>query len=234
MNMYSHHHEKHYISRSGWLRASVLGANDGIISVTSLVVGMAASGASTQTLLIACVAGLISGATSMAAGEYISVKSQTDIEEADLKMEHRELQKNPEAELRELTKIYELRGLEPQLAHEVAKQLTAHDALAAHARDEIGISEATSAKPLQAAVSSALAFSLGALFPMLSIILSPDDAVKTVVIVVGILSLALLGALSSYFAGTSLLKGSLRVAIWGIIAMAFSAWIGSLFQVDLM
>ncbi len=232
--MYTHHHEQHYISRAGWLRASVLGANDGIISVTSLVVGMAASGASTQTLLIACVAGLISGATSMAAGEYISVKSQTDIEEADLKMEHRELQKNPEAELRELTKIYELRGLEPQLAHEVAKQLTAHDALAAHARDEIGISEATSAKPLQAAVSSALAFSLGALFPMLSIILSPDDAVKTVVIVVGILSLALLGALSSYFAGTSLLKGSLRVAIWGIIAMAFSAWIGSLFQVDLM
>lgn len=229
--MYSYHSEKHYITRAGWLRAAVLGANDGIISVTSLIVGMAASGASTATLFIACIAGLISGATSMAAGEYISVKSQTDIEEADLKMEHRELKLNPDAELQELTKIYELRGLEPELAKEVAKQLTAHDALTAHARDEIGITDASSAKPLLAAGSSALAFSLGALFPMCSILLSPDAYVKITVIAVGIFSLALLGALSSYFAGTSLLKGSLRVSLWGIIAMAFSAWIGSLFNV---
>lgn len=230
--MYSYHPEKHYITRAGWLRASVLGANDGIISVTSLIMGMAASGASSHTLLITCIAGLISGATSMAAGEYISVKSQTDIEKADLKMEHRELQKNPEAELRELTQIYEMRGLSSDLAHEVAKQLTAHDALGAHARDEIGIHDNTAAKPLQAAGSSALAFSLGALCPMLAILLSPDAYIKIIVAIVGILSLALLGALSSYFAGTSWLKGSLRVTIWGILAMTFSAWIGSLFHIN--
>lgn len=229
---YSHHHEKHYIQRAGWLRASVLGANDGIISVTSLIMGMAASGASTQTLLITCIAGLISGASSMAAGEYISVKSQVDIEQADLNMESKELDKNPEAELKELTHIYVQRGLEPELAHEVAVQLTAHNALEAHARDEIGIHDNTSANPLQAAGSSALAFSLGALFPTFSILLSPEHLVDKVVMVVGVISLALLGGLSSYFAGTSVLRGSLRVTIWGIIAMLFSSWIGSLFNVS--
>ncbi|WP_374664930.1 VIT family protein [Acinetobacter sp.] len=229
---FSHHSEKHYIQRTGWLRAAVLGANDGIISVTSLIMGMAASGASTHTLLITCVAGLISGATSMAAGEYISVKSQVDIEEADLHMEARELEKNPHHELKELTQIYIHRGLTPELAHEVAVQLTAKDALEAHARDEIGIHENTAANPLQAAGSSAAAFSLGALFPMLSILLSPDQYVSNVVMVVGVLSLAFLGALSSYFAGTSMLRGSLRVSIWGIIAMAFAAWIGSMFNVS--
>ncbi|CAG2162022.1 unnamed protein product [Oppiella nova] len=191
------------LSIKGWLRAAVLGANDGIISVTSLVMGMAASGASSHTLLITCIAGLISGATSMAAGEYISVKSQSDIEAADLKVEARELEKNPHLELKELTHIYIQRGLDPELAHQVAVQLTEKDALEAHARDEIGINEATAARPLQAAV-------------------------------VGILSLVILGALSSYFAGTSILKGSFRVAVWGIIAMAFSSWIGSLFQVTPM
>jgi vacuolar iron transporter family protein len=231
--MYSHHHEKHYMSRAGWLRASVLGANDGIISVTSLIVGMAASGASTQTLFITCVAGLISGATSMAAGEYISVKSQTDIEEADLKMEQRELHRNPEAELTELTKIYESRGLTPALAQEVAFQLTQHNALEAHARDEIGINDNTSANPLQAAASSALAFSIGALFPMVSIVLSSEHYVAETVMLIGVISLAILGATSSYFAGTSLIKGSLRVTIWGIIAMLFSAWIGSLFNISI-
>lgn len=231
--MYSHHHEKHYMSRAGWLRASVLGANDGIISVTSLIMGMAASGASTQTLFITCVAGLISGATSMAAGEYISVKSQTDIEEADLKMEQRELHRNPEAELTELTKIYESRGLTPALAQEVAFQLTQHNALEAHARDEIGINDNTSANPLQAAASSALAFSIGALFPMVSIVLSSEHYVAETVMLIGVISLAILGATSSYFAGTSLIKGSLRVTIWGIIAMLFSAWIGSLFNISI-
>lgn len=231
--MYSHHHEKHYMSRAGWLRASVLGANDGIISVTSLIMGMAASGASTQTLFITCVAGLISGATSMAAGEYISVKSQTDIEEADLKMEQRELHRNPEAELTELTKIYESRGLTPALAQEVAFQLTQHNALEAHARDEIGINDNTSANPLQAAASSALAFSIGALFPMVSIVLSSELYVAEMVMLIGVISLAILGATSSYFAGTSLIKGSLRVTIWGIIAMLFSAWIGSLFNISI-
>lgn len=228
---YSHHAEKHYIHRTGWLRASVLGANDGIISVTSLIMGMAASGASTHTLLITCIAGLISGASSMAAGEYISVKSQKDIEKADLEMEHRELQRNPEMELKELTHIYILRGLTPELAHEVAIQLTKKNALGAHARDEIGIHENTAAKPLQAAGSSALAFSLGALFPMMAILLSAEQHVEKTVLCVGIASLAILGTLASYAAGTSMLKGSLRVTLWGIAAMLFSSWIGSLFNV---
>ena len=228
---YSQHPEQHFIHRTGWLRASVLGANDGIISVTSLVMGMAASGASTHTLLITCIAGLISGATSMAAGEYISVKSQTDIEEADLKFEAQELDRNPHLELKELTQIYIHRGLSPELAHEVAVQLTAKDALAAHARDEIGIVDVTSAKPIQAALYSALSFSMGALFPTLSILFTPEQYIESSVIIVGVISLALLGALSSYYAGTSLWKGSLRVTMWGILAMAFSSWIGSLFQV---
>ena len=228
---YSQHPEQHFIHRTGWLRASVLGANDGIISVTSLVMGMAASGASTHTLLITCIAGLISGATSMAAGEYISVKSQADIEEADLKFEAQELDRNPHLELKELTQIYIHRGLSPELAHEVAVQLTAKDALAAHARDEIGIVDATSAKPIQAALYSALSFSMGALFPTLSILFTPEQYIESSVIIVGLISLALLGALSSYYAGTSLWKGSLRVTMWGILAMAFSSWIGSLFQV---
>ena len=228
---YSQHPEQHFIHRTGWLRASVLGANDGIISVTSLVMGMAASGASTHTLLITCIAGLISGATSMAAGEYISVKSQADIEEADLKFEAQELDRNPHLELKELTQIYIHRGLSPELAHEVAVQLTAKDALAAHARDEIGIVDATSAKPIQAALYSALSFSMGALFPTLSILFTPEQYIESSVIIVGVISLALLGALSSYYAGTSLWKGSLRVTMWGILTMAFSSWIGSLFQV---
>ncbi len=229
---HSYHLEKHYIQRTGWLRAAVLGANDGIISVTSLIMGMAASGASSHTLLITCIAGLISGASSMAAGEYISVKSQVDIEEADLDMEARELKRHPEHELKELTQIYIKRGLNAELAHEVAVQLTANNALEAHARDEIGIHENTAANPLQAAGSSALAFSVGALFPMFSILISPEHYVSSVVMIVGISSLAILGALSGHFAGTSKFKGSLRVTIWGIIAMLFSAWIGSLFNVN--
>lgn len=229
---HSYHAEKHYMSRAGWLRAAVLGANDGIISVTSLIVGMAASGASTHTLLITCIAGLISGATSMAAGEYISVKSQEDIEKADLKMEQRELHRNPEAELRELTQIYISRGLERSLAHEVAIQLSAKDALEAHARDEIGIHINTAANPIQAAVSSALAFSLGALFPMFAILFSPETWIKHSVMLVGVISLAGLGALASYFSGTSMFKGSIRVVMWGIIAMVFSSFIGSLFHVS--
>ncbi|RKG31104.1 VIT1/CCC1 transporter family protein [Acinetobacter tianfuensis] len=226
----AHHSEHHYIHRTGWLRASVLGANDGIISVTSLIMGLAASGASSQTLLITCVAGLISGAVSMAAGEYISVKSQEDIEKADLAMEHKALKHQPEAELKELTQIYITRGLSPELAHDVAVQLTAHDALAAHARDEIGIHDNTAAKPVQAAISSALAFSSGALLPMLAILLSSEHNIEAAVAIVGVLSLVLLGALSSYAAGTSVLKGSLRVTLWGIAAMLFSSWIGSFFN----
>ena len=228
---HSHHTEAHLIHRAGWLRASVLGANDGIISVTSLVLGMAASGANNHTLLITCIAGLISGAVSMAAGEYISVKSQSDIEEADLKFEANELKNNAELELKELTQIYINRGLEPELAHQVAIQLSEHNALEAHARDEIGINDATSAKPIEAALSSALSFSLGAAFPLLSIWLSNEMNVQYVISIVCVLSLVALGAVSSYFAGTSLLKGSIRVTLWGILAMLFSTWIGSMFSV---
>ncbi|MBK0063830.1 MULTISPECIES: VIT family protein [unclassified Acinetobacter] len=231
---YSHHDEPHFIQRTGWLRASVLGANDGIISVTSLVMGMAASGASTHTLFIACLAGLISGATSMAAGEYVSVQSQKDIEHADLKFEANLLEQHPHLELEELTIIYIRRGLSPELAKEVALQLTEKDALEAHARDEIGITEQTAARPIQAALSSALSFSLGALCPMLAILFSPEQLVSKIVLIVGIISLSLMGALSSYFAGTSLWKGSLRITVWGILAMAFSTWIGSLFHVGPM
>ncbi|MCG9514107.1 VIT family protein [Acinetobacter pittii] len=229
---FSQHSEHHFIHRSGWLRAAVLGANDGIISVTSLIMGMAASGATAHTLLITCIAGLISGATSMAAGEYISVKSQEDIEKADLKFEAQELKKHPQRELDELTQIYVARGLEPDLARQVATQLTHHDALGAHARDEIGIHENTAANPIQAALASAGSFSFGALFPMLAILLSPEIWIEKIVLIFGIISLAFLGALSSHFAGTSKLKGSLRITLWGILAMAFSSWIGSLFHVS--
>ncbi|EOQ64791.1 hypothetical protein F935_00442 [Acinetobacter calcoaceticus ANC 3811] len=228
---FSQHPEHHFIHRSGWLRAAVLGANDGIISVTSLIMGMAASGATGHTLLITCIAGLISGATSMAAGEYISVKSQEDIEKADLKFEAQELKKHPQRELDELTQIYIARGLAPDLARQVAIELTNHDALGAHARDEIGIHENTTANPVQAALASAGSFSFGALFPMLAILLSPDIWIEKTVLIFGIISLAFLGALSSHFAGTSKLKGSLRITLWGILAMAFSSWIGSLFHV---
>ena len=228
---HSYHLEKHYISRSGWLRAAVLGANDGIISVTSLVVGMAASGASSQTLLITCIAGLISGAASMAAGEYISVKSQQDIEQNDLAMEARELKLNPEHELKELTNIYMIRGLDAELAEQVAIQLTAHNALDAHARDEIGILEHTSAQPFMAAFSSALAFTVGSLLPLVSILLLPEHLLDKGVMLVGVISLGVMGALASYVGGASMWKGALRVMIWGIVAMVFSAWIGSMFHV---
>ncbi|WP_179990348.1 VIT family protein [Acinetobacter sp. YH1901141] len=228
---HSYHLEKHYIERSGWLRAAVLGANDGIISVTSLVVGMAASGASSQTLLITCIAGLISGAASMAAGEYISVKSQQDIEQNDLAMEARELKINPEHELKELTNIYMIRGLDAELAEQVAIQLTAHNALDAHARDEIGILEHTSAQPFMAAFSSALAFTVGSLFPLVSILLLPEHLLDKGVMLVGVISLGVMGALASYVGGASMWKGALRVMIWGIVAMVFSAWIGSMFHV---
>lgn len=230
---FSHHHEKHYIERLGWLRAAVLGANDGIISVTSLVAGLAASGANSQILLITCLAGWISGAISMAAGEYVSVKSQQDIEASDLALERQELHKNPEMELHELTNIYIHRGLDRELAHQVAIQLTAHDALAAHARDEIGIIEQTAAKPIQAALSSAIAFSLGAVLPTIAILIIPEVILQQAIIVVGVIALALLGVIASFLAGTSIVKGALRIALWGLAAMLVTSWIGSLFNVAL-
>lgn len=232
MSLHSHHEENHYIERSGWLRASVLGANDGIISVTSLVVAMSASGATVHTLLITCIAGVISGAVSMAAGEFISVKSQQDIEDADLRMEAASLDLSPDLELLELTKIYIHRGLDKELALEVAQQLTAHNALAAHARDEIGISEEMAAQPFLAAASSAIAFGLGGLCPLLAILLLPRDHLQIGIMVVGVLSLGLLGAVASYAGGSPILKGVLRVVVWGILAMSFTFWIGSLFEVS--
>lgn len=230
MSRHSHHTESHYTERAGWLRAAVLGANDGIISVTSLVVGMAASGASTHTLLVSCVAGLISGSVSMAAGEYISVRSQKDIEEADLTMEAKALDHYPELELEELTNIYIYRGLAPDLAHQVALQLTAHDALQAHARDEIGIHEETSAQPLVAALASAVSFALGAIFPLGAIWLLPTHNIQYSIVVVGILALGIMGAAASYAGGSRLIQGAVRVMLWGIAAMCFSFWIGSLFN----
>ena len=208
----------------------MLGANDGIISVTSLVVGMAASGASSQTLLIACVAGLISGAASMAAGD-ISRLSRNRILKNDLAMEERELNLHPVHELRELKNIYIKRGLEADLAEEVAKQLTAHNALDAHARDEIGILEQTAARPFTAAFSSASAFTVGSLFPLVSILVLPSHLLDQGVMLVGVLSLGIMGALASYAGGGSMWRGALRVMIWGIVAMLFSFWIGSLFNV---
>ncbi|SDB84876.1 VIT1/CCC1 transporter family protein [Acinetobacter boissieri] len=232
MSRHSHHEENHYTERSGWLRAAVLGANDGIISVTSLVVGMAASGATANTLLITCVAGVIAGAVSMAAGEYISVKSQQDIEDADLRMEAISLDLSPDLELLELTKIYIHRGLDHELAFQVAQQLTAHNALAAHARDEIGINEETAAQPLLAAVASAVSFILGGVFPLLAILLLPRHVLEYGIIIVGVLSLGLLGAVASYAGGSPIIRGVVRVMLWGVVAMLFTFWIGSLFNVS--
>ena len=195
---------------------------------------MAASGASSQVLLVTCVAGLISGAASMAAGEYISVKSQQDIEQADLAREARELQLHPEHELKELTQIYMQRGLDAQLAEQVARQLTAHNALHAHARDEIGIVEQTAAQPLTAAFSSALAFALGSLVPLLAILMLPTAQLANTIMLIGVLSLGVLGAIASYAGGVSVYKGALRIMLWGIIAMLFSAWIGSLFNTSVV
>ncbi|MCF9046236.1 VIT1/CCC1 transporter family protein [Acinetobacter nectaris] len=232
MSRHSHHEENHYTERSGWLRAAVLGANDGIISVTSLVVGISASGAAVNTLLITCIAGVISGAVSMAAGEFISVKSQQDIEDADLRMEAKSLDLSPDLELLELTKIYIHRGLDKELAFEVAKQLTEHNALAAHARDEIGINEETAAQPFLAAFSSAISFALGGLCPLLAILLLPRDHLEYGIIFVGVISLGVLGIVSSYAGGSNMIKGAIRVMLWGIVAMAFTFWIGSLFNVS--
>lgn len=193
---------------------------------------MAASGASSQTLLITCIAGLISGAASMAAGEYISVKSQQDIEQNDLAMEARELKLNPEHELKNSPIFIWFGGLDAELAEQVAIQLTAHNALDAHARDEIGILEHTSAQPFMAAFSAlALAFTVGSLFPLVSILLLPEHLLDKGVMLVGVISLGVMGALASYVGGASMWKGALRVMIWGIVAMVFSAWIGSMFHV---
>jgi VIT1/CCC1 family predicted Fe2+/Mn2+ transporter len=223
------HTEKHAVERIGWLRAAVLGANDGIVSTASLIIGVAAAGGDRSAILIAGGAGLVAGAMSMAAGEYVSVSSQSDAEAADLERETKELEESPEFERQELTQIYVQRGLDPVLARQVADQLTAHDALAAHARDELGISEATAARPIQAAITSAITFSLGAALPLLVVPLTPLPALEISVALASLASLALLGALGAQAGQAKIGKPVLRVVFWGAMAMLVTAGIGRLF-----
>ena len=227
----SRHPEVHRSDRVGWLRAAVLGANDGIVSVAGLVVGIAASGASAATILATGIAGTVAGAMSMAAGEYVSVQSQADTELADLAVEKRELHEDPHSELEELAAIYRHRGLSPDLAHEVATQLTAHDALGAHARDELGITEELRARPMQAAMASAGAFVSGAALPVLTALLAPHAVVGQATTVVTLLGLCLTGTLAAHAGGASRLRGALRVTFWGALAMAAAALVGQLFNV---
>ncbi|MCA9838644.1 MAG: VIT1/CCC1 transporter family protein [Trueperaceae bacterium] len=227
------HNEHHKSSRVGWLRAAVLGANDGVVSVSSVVVGVAAaSGSSQATILLAGVAALIAGAMSMAAGEYVSVQSQADTEKADLELEKSELEKHPEKELEELTSIYIERGLDENLARQVAAQLTAKDALGSHMRDELGITEALKAKPIQAAFASAAAFIVGGIIPVIIAFFSSASIVTYSVGATTVIALLLLGGLAAYAGGASIIKGALRVTIWGVAAMLLTAAIGSLFGVS--
>jgi VIT1/CCC1 family predicted Fe2+/Mn2+ transporter len=223
------HTEHHRTARIGWLRAAVLGANDGILSTASLVVGVAAAGSSQGAILITGIAGLVAGAMSMAAGEYVSVHSQADTEKADISRERDELAEDPEAELRELTAIYVGRGLEYSLAKQVAERLTANDALGAHARDELGISEALAANPIQAALASAASFAVGAALPLAMTLLSPAHLVIGWVSGASLAFLALLGALAARVGGADVLTGAWRVTFWGALAMAVTAGVGRLF-----
>lgn len=226
------HPEKHRTDRVGWLRAAVLGANDGAVSVASVVVGVAASGSPPGAMLVAGTAALVAGAVSMAAGEYVSVQSQADTEAADLARERRELATDPEGELVELTGIYEARGVPRDLARQVAVALTEHDAVGTHARDELGISETLSARPVQAALSSAASFVAGAVLPLLAAGLAPQATVEWVVSVATLITLALFGGLAGYAGGASIVRGALRVMLWGAAAMALTAFVGSLFDVS--
>ena len=226
--MHPLHREGHLIERIGWLRAAVLGANDGIISTASLVVGVAAASASSSEALVAGVAGLVAGAMSMAAGEYVSVSSQADTEEADLAKERRELAEQPEAELAELTAIYVARGVEPDLARQVASQMTTKDAFGTHARDELGLSPHVTARPIQAALTSAATFTVGAAMPLIIAVFAPPSSVGLAVSAGSLACLAVLGALGARAGGASILKPTLRVTFWGAFAMAATAAIGAL------
>ncbi|MBL0143006.1 MAG: VIT family protein [Betaproteobacteria bacterium] len=223
------HAERHRTDRIGWLRATVLGANDGIVSTASLVVGVAAAGSSQGSILVVGVAGLVAGAMSMAAGEYVSVHSQADTEKADLARERIEIETDPAAEHRELAAIYVARGLEPDLANQVSGQLMAHDALGAHARDELGISEALSAKPLQAALASAASFAVGAVLPLAVTALAPAQGLIAWVSGTSLAFLALLGAIAARVGGADVLTGAWRVTFWGALAMAITAGVGAMF-----
>ena len=225
------HHETHRSHRIGWLRAAVLGANDGIVSTASLIVGVASAHATHETILITGIAGLVSGAMSMAAGEYVSVSSQADTENADLDREREELASQPEHELDELTGIYVKRGLTHELAKQVATQLTKHDALGAHARDELGLNDVMNARPVQAALTSALTFAVGALLPLVVVIFMPTAQLVIGVAVMSLVFLALLGGVAAKAGGAKVLAGVWRVTFWGALAMLATAGIGSLFGV---
>jgi len=222
------HPERHQMRRIGWLRAAVLGANDGIVSTASLIVGVAAAASSRSDILLAGTAGLVAGAMSMAAGEYVSVSSQSDTEQADLAREKKELRADPAAEEDELAGIYIRRGLDKELAHSVARELMAKDALAAHAQDELGILEITSARPVQAAMASALTFSVGAALPLLAVVISPVAYITATVAASSLIYLAVLGAIGAKAGGAPALKPAIRVTFWGALAMAVTAGIGTL------
>ncbi len=221
--------EQHFADRIGWLRAAVLGANDGIVSISSLIVGVAASHAARGEVVVAGVAGLVAGAMSMACGEYVSVSSQADTERADLERERRELEADPQAEHLELAAIYQSRGLDADLAHQVATQLAAHDALGAHARDELGLTETHAARPLQAALTSAGTFAIGAALPLLVTVLGPARSLIPAVAGSSLIFLVAMGMLAAQVGGSSRLVGAVRVTFWGVLAMAATAGIGYLF-----
>ncbi len=228
--MRSKHAEHHRSDRAGWLRAAVLGANDGILSVAGLVVGVAASGATHAAVLASGIAGVVAGAVSMAAGEYVSVQSQADTEDADIAKETRELAENPDSELLELSHIYVKRGLHPELAREVAEQLTAHDAIGSHARDELGITDTLRARPVQAALSSAAAFTIGSMLPIAAVVLAPPMQVQPVTIATTLIARAISGALAARTGGAPVLRGAMRVLFWGALAMVAAALVGHLFN----
>ncbi|MBK6794390.1 MAG: VIT family protein [Anaerolineales bacterium] len=223
------HFERHYADRIGWLRAGVLGANDGIVSTASLVVGVAAASAVRGDVLVAGIAGLVAGAMSMAAGEYVSVSSQSDTEKADLAREKKELETDDAGERRELTNIYIQRGLEPELAKKVADQLMAKDALMAHARDELGLNEIHTAQPIQAALASALSFAVGAILPLLAVLFAPSEMMISIVVGSSLVFLAIMGVVAAKLGGANMWVGALRVTFWGLLAMLATALVGRLF-----
>jgi VIT1/CCC1 family predicted Fe2+/Mn2+ transporter len=225
--------DNHYIHRSNWLRAAVLGANDGILSTASIAIGIAAASDVREPLILATLAGLVAGALSMAAGEYVSVSSQTDVENADIEREKIELEEMPEIELQRLAEIYEKRGLKKETAIKVAKELTEHDVLAAHVRDELGINEISQANPIQAAMASGAAFTIGGLLPFLVVLFLPLDSMEYTLYGFALFFLIILGALSAKTGGSSIRKAILRITFWGTIAMGLTALVGYLFNVNL-
>lgn len=228
----AHPGDPHFITRSGWLRAAVLGANDGVVSVSSLIVGVAAADPNPSAVIIAGIAGLSAGAMSMAAGEYVSVSSQSDTERADIERETEALRELPEEELAELTAIYREKGLSEETAHLVAKELTEHDALGTHVRDELGLSEAHAAKPMQAALTSGATFSAAAAIPLLAALAAPAGSIIPVVLIVTVITLAALGAMGAKAGAAPVLRATLRVVVWGVFAMTVTAGVGWLFGVS--